>query len=61
MNLGPPSFNNHAILTLRSSSGVEIVRFFIFVRDRILSVADYDSTRVGVVVVVVVVAIFTMG
>ncbi len=25
----------------------------IFVRDRILSVADYNSTRVGVVVVVV--------
>ena len=35
----------------------------IFVRDGILSVADYNSTRVGVVVVVVVVvvAIFTMG
>ena len=36
----------------------------IFVRDGILSVADYNSTRMGVVVVVVVVvvvAIFTMG
>ena len=36
----------------------------IFVRDGILSVADYNLTRVGVVVVVVVVvvvAIFTMG
>ena len=36
----------------------------LFVRDGILSVADYNSTRVGVVVVVVdvvVVAIFTMG
>ena len=36
-----------------------------FVRDGILSVADYNSTLmgvvVGVVVVVVVVAIFTMG
>ena len=37
-----------------------------FVRDGILSVPDYNSTRVGVVVVVVVVivvvvAIFTMG
>ena len=27
--------------------------FFIFVRDGIISVADYNSTRVGVVVVVV--------
>ena len=38
-------------------------RHEIFVRDGILSVADYDSTRVGVVVVVVVVVvrIFTMG
>ena len=40
--------------------------FGIFVRDGIISVADYNSTRVGVVVVVVivvvvVVAIFTMG
>ena len=34
---------------------------FLFVRDGILSVADYNSTRVGVVVVVVVMAIFTMG
>ena len=46
----------------------------VFVRDRILSVADYNSTRVGVVVVVIVVVfvivvvvvvvvvrIFTMG
>ena len=36
----------------------------IFVRDGIISVADYNSTRVGVVVVVVVVvvvAIFTVG
>ena len=35
----------------------------VFVRDGILSVADYDSTRVGVVVVVVVVVVyfFTMG
>ena len=32
-----------------------------FLRDGIISVADYNSTRVGVVVVVVVVAIFTMG
>ena len=32
-----------------------IVQFF--VRDGILSVADYDSTRVGVVVVVVVVVV----
>ena len=40
------------------------IHFFLFVRDGILSVADYNSTRVGVVVVVVVVvvvAIFTMG
>ena len=35
---------------------------FIFVRDGIHSDADYNSTRVGVVVVVVVVVrIFTMG
>ena len=35
----------------------------IFVRDGILSVADYNSSQVGVVVVVVVVVvrIFTMG
>ena len=35
----------------------------IFVRDGILSVADYNSTRVGVVVVVVVVVkyFFAMG
>ena len=36
----------------------------VFVRDGILSVADYNSTLMGVVVVVVVVvvvAIFTMG
>ena len=37
----------------------------IFVRDGILSVADYNSTRVGVVVVVVVIVVivyfFTMG
>ena len=31
----------------------------IFVRDGILSVADYNSTRVGVVVVVVVVVVVT--
>ena len=30
---------------------------FVFVRDGILSVADYNSTRVGVVVVVVVVVV----
>ena len=37
---------------------------FFFVRDGILSVADYNLTRVGVVVVVVVVVVvyfFTMG
>ena len=36
---------------------------FLFVRDGILSVADYNSTRVGVVIVVVVVVVadFTMG
>ena len=37
----------------------------VFVRDGILSVADYNSTLMGVIavigVVVVVVAIFTMG
>ena len=33
----------------------------LFVRDGIISVADYNSTLMGVVVVVVVVAIFTMG
>ena len=33
---------------------------FLIVRDGILSVADYDSTLMGVIVVVVVVAIFTM-
>ena len=33
----------------------------IFVRDGILSVADYNSTRVGVVVVVVVVYLFCNG
>ena len=32
-----------------------------FVRDGILSVADYNSTRVGVVVVVVVRYFFAMG
>ena len=32
-------------------------RFLIFVRDGIISVADYNSTRVGVVVVVVVVVV----
>jgi len=40
------------------------VFFHVFVRDGILSVADYNSTLMGVVVVVVVVvvvAIFTMG
>ena len=31
--------------------------FNLFVRDGILSVADYNSTRVGVVVVVVVVVV----
>ena len=35
--------------------------FGIFVRDGILSVADYNSTRVGVVVVVVVVTLFFNG
>ena len=34
---------------------------YLFVRDGIPSVADYNSTLMGVVVVVVVVAIFTMG
>ena len=38
---------------------------YIFVRDGILSIADYDSTRVDVVVVVVVVVVvgyfFAMG
>ena len=32
-----------------------------FVRDGILSVADYNSTLIGVVIVVVVVYFFTMG
>ena len=39
-------------------------QYFVFVRDGILSVADYNSARVGVVVVVVVVVVmyfFTMG
>ena len=40
----------------------EMVVFVLFVRDGIHSDADYNSTRVGVVVVVVVVVrIFTMG
>ena len=39
---------------------------YVFVRDGILSVADYNLTRVGVVIVVVVVVVvvvyfFTMG
>ena len=33
----------------------------VFVRDGILSITDYNSTLMGVVVVVVVVNIFTMG
>ena len=35
--------------------------FLFFVRNGIHSVADYNSTLMGVVVVVVVVRIFTMG
>ena len=45
-------------------SGPPWCQFCLFVRDGILSVADYNSTRVGVVVVVVVVVVvyfFTMG
>ena len=47
---------------LSSSSRLEVMCIStLFVRDGILSVADYNSTRVGVVVVVVVVWLFCNG
>ena len=49
------------VLGLQDESMVTDVAFVFFVRDGILSVADYNSTRVGVVVVVVVVNFFAMG
>ena len=49
-----------AIGSFSFDRGLWFVVVVVFVRDRILSVADYNSTRVGVVIVVVV-RIFTMG
>ena len=53
---------NFAILAILAEFCSNLI---IFVRDGILSVADYNSTRVGVVVVVVVIVVvvyfFTMG
>ena len=44
------------------STDITYFKGMIFVRDGMLSVADYNSTLMGVVVVVVVVvAIFTLG
>ena len=48
-------------LTRLCITAVTGISFRIFVRDGILSVADYYSTLMDVVVLVVVVAIFTIG
>ena len=61
-NILPQNYDNNAGFFVSCKRD----RIIIFVRDGILSVADYNSTRVGVVVVVVVVVVvivnfFAMG
>ena len=50
-------FHSFVLSTILSA----FAKTLIFVRDGILTVADYNSTLMGVVVVVVVVYFFTMG
>ena len=58
-----PSGPAHLLITSSGASEVLNITEVFVARDEILPVADYKTTRVGVVVVVVVVivAIFTMG